>query len=151
MNARRVVPCRATAAYCCATPRKKRAARSENRHRQILHRRASKLSPLQRKWRARFCSTGFPVLAVAVWRASNVRGIRSATVRFWFRPQRTRNDSRLQSRSKSPSQQQRNARSFSCGVQSFTGRECSNIFFRLDIRRSTGRDLGRWNAINAGC
>jgi hypothetical protein len=146
MCARRAAPCRVQAATMSdGKLRRLRILRSKDRHRKNRRHSVPNFLPRLGRARVRFCSIGLPHGA-AVWRAWNETGIRSATVRFWLRSRRTRNDSRLRSRSRMSAQQQGNARSLSCYIQSFTGCECSNIFFRLD----NGRDLGRRSAINPG-
>ena len=132
MCARRAAPCRVQAATMSdGKLRRLRILRSKDRQRKNRRRSVPNFLPPSAQPRVGLCSTGLPHGA-AVWRAWNETDIRSATVCFWLRPRRTRNDSRLRSRRRTSAQQQGNARSLSCCVQSFTGRERSTNFFRLN-------------------
>lgn len=119
---RRVDRCRVIAARRLATnTQRTRRSEGENSRHRISHHHVPSLLFSKRRRRAKLCSTAPGRIVLFVSQAWNETGTRFAPCGFRMRPPRTRNDSRLQSMSRSQSQQLRSVWSRSHPPNSFRG------------------------------
>ena len=124
----------------------------ETSHRRIVRHRAPSLLFSQKRPRARLCSTGLGRIPF-VSKAWNEKGTRFAPYRFPRQPQRTHNDSRPRSMSRSQLRQQRSVRSRSYPSNSFRGASIQMFSYEsaIGVNRCRGYAFRRHHIRNGTC